>query len=396
MTPVEKKIVDVFISRYLAGGTERKSLRLRSVSVFPGFDTARPDEKESFLEAAESLERRNIISLKWEKRGKGERLKTLTCENIEKLFEESGRKDPGSEAEEIRRMIKNKRHEGNLFLQYWAENFDAAEIRRGVDIKAVEDIISLVEIFPRLDKRISTRALSVKLYRDSKRLERLLDLVIPVLTKARKRGIEPPDLLSLERSLPDTMISGKIIFEYSPDGKNSSPPLVNAAGIILGFPFSSTEKIARITTIEQKENPVVLTVENKETFYALGDPENYAGASRYDCCLYSGGYPNRAAAALIKILAASGFSFCHSGDLDPGGILILQNVHDIAGKPVIPLRMDTATFDRYLPFARPLTKEMLRQTAKIREDTRAIPGIADLIRRIEETSRGVEQEIVAW
>jgi hypothetical protein len=138
-------------------------------------------------------------------------------------------------------------------------------------------------------------------------------------------------------------------------------------------------------------------VENKETFYALGDPRNYeTGETRYDCFLYTGGYPNKAAAALIRILAASGFRFSHAGDLDPDGILILQNIMDIAERPVSPLRMDGPTFDRYLALARPLNKIMLRQTLKIRKDTRAVSELSGLIRRIEETGRGVEQEIIDY
>jgi hypothetical protein len=112
--------------------------------------------------------------------------------------------------------------------------------------------------------------------------------------------------------------------------------------------------------------------------------------------LYTGGYPNQAAAAVIRVLAASGFRFYHAGDLDPDGILILQHIRDLAGQPVTPVRMDAAAFDRYLFSARPLTGAMLRQLEKIREDTRAIPGLAGLVRRIEETSRGVEQEIIDY
>ena len=58
--------------------------------------------------------------------------------------------------------------------------------------------------------------------------------------------------------------------------------------------------------------------------------------------------------------------------------------------------MDTATFDKYLPWARPLTKPMLRQIEKIREETKTIPGFADLLQRIEATGLGVEQEIVDY
>jgi hypothetical protein len=45
--------------------------------------------------------------------------------------------------------------------------------------------------------------------------------------------------------------------------------------------------------------------------------------------------------------------------------------------------MDAATFDKYRSWARPLTKLMLGQIKKIREETRAIPDIAGLLQRIE-------------
>jgi hypothetical protein len=211
------------------------------------------------------------------------------------------------------------------------------------------------------------------------------------LSQVQKQGIPAPDLSFLQRSFPETMISGKIIFEY---GNNSRPPLVNANGLILGFPLQSIREIGNIKTINAKEAPAVLTIENLETFYVLGDPANFGQG--IDVFLYVGGYLNQAAAAMIKILAEAGFCFYHAGDLDPDGILILQNVRDIAEKPVIPVGMDAAVFDRYLPWARPLAGTMLSQLKKIRDDTKAIPGLAGLMRRIEETSRGVEQEIIDY
>jgi hypothetical protein len=159
------------------------------------------------------------------------------------------------------------------------------------------------------------------------------------------------------------------------------------------------EEITAIKLVSENNEKTVLTIENKETFYALANPQKHNASekiSRYDCFLYTGGYPNRAVAALIKILAASGFSFYHAGDLDPDGVLILQHVQDIAGKPVAPLRMDAATFDQYREWGRKLTKPMLRQIEKIRPETKTIPGLADLLRRIEETGLGVEQEIIDY
>jgi hypothetical protein len=399
MNSWEGKIIDAFIRCYFAsaakaGGEEKTSLRLRSVSIFPGFNAALPDEKESYLEAAETLERKGILTLNWEKRGKGERLKTFTCSSLWKLFAESGGKDPKAEAKEIRSLFRDKALAlgNNPSLNYLSDHFGPSEVGRGMDRKAAEDFIRLLEAFlsPAGSKNLTTRALSISLYSDSKRLEHLLDLFSPLLSQLQKQGIPGPDLLSLERSLPDTMISGKIIFEYQNDGNGSLPPLINAGGLILGFPLQSTGRIRSIKTIDAKDAPAVLTIENKETFYAL------AYFSRYDCFLYTGGYPNRAAAALIKILSASGFRFYHAGDLDPDGILILQTIRDIAEQPVSPVGMNAPVFDRYLPWARPLAGTVLAQLKKIRDDTKAIPGLADLIRRIEETGRGVEQEIVDY
>jgi hypothetical protein len=232
------------------------------------------------------------------------------------------------------------------------------------------------------------------LYRDSKYLENLLTLCAPLLSRAEKTA-SAPDLSFLELSYPETMIAGKIIIQY----KNQEQPLVNAGGHMLGLPLESAEAIDAIQLVSGKKEKNVLTIENKETFYALARPQRRGTSellSMFDCFLYVGGYSNRATAAMIKKLAMSNFTFYHAGDLDPDGVLILQHIQELAGSPVIPLRMDAATFDRYMAWARPLSKPMLRQIEKIREETRTIPGLAGLLRRIEETGMGVEQEIIDY
>jgi hypothetical protein len=412
MSGWEIKIIGAFISRYFTsaaetGREERGVMRLRSVALFPNFDTAVPDEKESYLEAAESLERKGLLILNWEKRNKGERLKTLTCVDMQKLFEVSGMKDPKTKAEEIRSLFRDKAAAFTVsenyrpFLKYLSENLGFSEPGRGINYKAAEDFIYLLEVLYSSGRpeNITTRALSIFLYNDSKRLEYLMDLFTPIVSQVQKQGIPTPDISFLERSFPETMIAGKLIFEYETGTDEPHPPLINAGGLILGFPLQSVRTIVSIKTIDAKDTPAVLMVENKETFYALVSSKNSgkdSGLSRYDSFIYTGGYPNQAVIAMIKILAASGFCLYHAGDLDPDGILILQNIMDVAEKPVSPVGMDTTVFDRYLPWARPLAGTMLNQLKKIRDDTKAIPGLADLIRRIEETGRGVEQEIIDY
>ena len=407
----EQRIVAAFVEHYFAsapktGEEKRAVLRLRHAILFPQFDAASPDEKESYLEAAEALEQNGLVKINWEKRGKGERIKTIICTDFEKLFLESGGAYPQAEAEKIRGLFKEyaekfRVHQSDnakkihALLEYFAENFSPREIAQGIDRQAADDFIRLLETFldPAKLEKISGRALSILLYRDSKRLENILALFNTLLSRAQKENIPVPSLSFLERSYPDTLISGNIILAYKQGNK---PPLVSASGLILGLPLESVESIGGIKPIAEKERPSALIIENKETFYALGSPRKLGFELPYDCFLYAGGYRNQAVAALIRLLAASGFCLYHAGDLDPDGILILQNIRDTAEWPVTPVLMNAAVFDRYLPWSRPLGKGALRQLDKIRADTRAIPGIAELIRRIAETGCGVEQEIVDY
>jgi len=431
MTSWEKKIIDEFISHYFDStsetGEDRSVLRVRSSLLFPDFDASHPDEKESYLEAAESLQRKGIINLNWEKRGKGERLKTLSCENFEKLFEEAGRSYPKTEAEKIRAMLGEKVKffkeavvnpsilkcappgidpvkitEITAFLEYLSLHFGPREIGQGLDQHVMEDFIQLLEFCsgPAQQEKVTTRALSISLYKDSKHLENLLTLCGPLLSREQKNKTVP-DLSFLERSYPETMIAGKIFFTFKENYKkdNKNRPFFNDNAFIQGFPLETVEMIDGIGYMSGKDKSYVLTIENKETFYALARPQNRSTSellSMFDCFLYVGGYSNRAAAAMIKILAVSNFNFYHAGDLDPDGILILQHILELAGRPVTPLRMDAATFDQYQDWARPLTKPMLRQIEKIREETKAIPELSGLLRRIEETDMGVEQEIIDY
>ena len=77
----------------------------------------------------------------------------------------------------------------------------------------------------------------------------------------------------------------------------------------------------------------------------------------------------------------------------------MQHIQEIASsvnpeKQIIGVKMNSAVLDQYKSWARPLTKQMLRQIEKISEKTKAIPGIAGLLQRICETKSGIEQEII--
>jgi len=427
MTGWGKKIIDEFVKHYFDSasetGEDRSVLRVRSSLLFPNFDKSKPDEKEAYLEAAELLQKKGIIKLNWEKRGRGERLKTLSCDNFEKLFEEAGKLYPKTEAEKIRAMLGEKvdilkkstpkpvlmfgklekdasqAQSTIAFLEYLSLHFSPREIGQGLDMRVMEDFVKLLEFCCAHERyeKATTRAISIFLYNDSKRLENLLALCSPLFSRAPK-NVLVPDLSFLERSYPEILIAGKIFFEFKESIKQQH--FFNHDGHIFGFPLETVEMINDgIGYMGGEKKHYVLTIENKETFYALARPQKRSTSevlSKFDCFLYTGGYLNRAVSKMIKLLAGSKFIFYHAGDLDPDGILILQQIQELTGETVTPFRMDAATFDKYQKWARPLTKPMLRQIEKISEEIKAIPELAGLLRRIEETSMGVEQEIIDY
>jgi len=415
MSNWKKKIIDELINHYFTSDGNSHILRLRSSNFFPNYDTAQPDEKDAYIEDALELERKQIVQLRWEKHNKGERLKTINCVNIKALFSETSRPYPEDEVVKIKEILTDKvnelkknslgvndKIEGIIqFLEYLSLNFDVREIGQGINQQIIMDFISFLKFTSTLIdfKKITIRALSILLYNDSKHLENVLSVCSPLILRAQKT-ISILDFNFPDRSYPEVMISGKLVFDY----KSKNTPLINSEGIILSFPLESVQTISDIQPINEKSQKKVLTIENKETFYALGSPLSQQGSQQderdnilhYDCFVYTGGYPNRAVSALIKILADSGFSFYHAGDLDPDGILILQQVKDIAQKPVIPIKMDASIFTQYQKWARPLTKTMLSQIKKINEETRKNPELAGLFQCIEKTSLGVEQEIIDY
>ncbi|AEF81508.1 Wadjet anti-phage system protein JetD domain-containing protein [Leadbettera azotonutricia] len=402
MTTWEDHILNAFIERYPFSVSAKVNsadfpaanhrLRIPAAKIFPGFDNAPPDEKESFLDAVESLETQGFVSLVWARHRKGELLSAIVCLDMEKLYQLRKRLSPKAAAEEAREaaeQIVSPNDTLGAFFAFLANGITALDAAKGINAESVHD---LAKLFTAISKPINLtlRALSVSLYNDSKRLEALINSFKTIFARAEKQGISIPEFSFLDRSFPETSIAGKIIINIE-----DSRPLANENGVILILPLITIQKIRSITGYcsvpAAGKSPSVLMIENKETFFTLA-----ASSHKYTCLLYIGGHPNRAVRALAKVLAKSGFAFFHAGDLDPEGILILQELQDIAGQTVTPVCMDASTFDGYLQHGRKLEPSMLKRISLIKDETRALPGIRELIQRIETSGKGIEQEIIEY
>lgn len=401
MTRREHDILELLAERFpsSAHAVGGKNLRVRVATAFPELDRKKPDEYESFLEAAESLEKKGVLSISWKGKRAGEEIAGLTLADLDILFALLGSESPVSRSERLRTLARNIA--GSLtgasasFFSWIGETLAP----RDIDMKTGEptdvsmhDAAVLARVLGDIaegkrDVRL-TRALSVELFSNSKRIEELLRIFQPFVRRAERAGVVVPPFELVDRSFPETMITGPCRCRCK-DGTR----LDNPSGMIIGLPF---ESVLRLDSLEQGgQTATVLGIENKETFYALAKafaPEY----TEFSLLVYVGGHPNRAVQTLFSLLARSGFQLFHTGDLDPDGILILQELSDAAGTPVTPWMMDCAVFEQYRAQGRKLDSDMHTRALRVRDDTRSRFGLGELLDRILSTGIGVEQEILSY
>ena len=383
-----------------------KELRLNIRKVFPDVGEKNPDDLESFLEAAELLEKQNIVSLIWEKFKQGEKLKTIIVthpEQVYKLLNEvfpiEGCKETGTNAKEKAEILRQKNNPSADFFTWLEKTLTNEDFSKGINADIIEN---LYELFVHLPSHISNneltctpRSLSIKIFNDSKKIEGLLNKTSFLFKRAEKEGVIIDGLSLLDRNFPEVLITGSLRITGAGSFSITCTP---ASTISLAYTaVKKTQNIELHTdTSSQKQRKRVLCIENKETFYALSAAFVSTFFKSFDVLLYTGGYANKAVLSVLKTFYQSGFSLYHAGDLDPDGILIFQNLYEELDGKITPVFMNTHIFRFYEQYGRKLNQQIISRTKLIKPSIRTISDMQKLIELIEQTGIGIEQEIIDY
>ncbi len=392
MMDYEKFIMEEFARRFpsSAAACGGRTLRMRA-REFPHLHG--PDEIESFLEAVERLKREGILRIFWTRRRKGESIDSIELIASDLVFEKLGLDPPDGiakraaiTAQEVADLATERGDSAVAELfRYIASRLSPEDGAAGVDERFVRDMASICSCPMEKLNATALRALSVESFSDSKRLEAMLPSMKRLIDRAYRAGIKVPDLSWLERSYPETAIGGDVILCFD-DGHSW-----DLGGMVVHLPRSTVARIVEIRPSAKGGSPHALSIENKESFYSLCNVRR-----SFSCLVYVGGHVNPAVAGLLSAIARSGFSISHAGDLDPDGLLIMEEVMRSSGIAVTPHRMDGTTFDEYSRFARPLTQSIVSRLRRLDSATLEIDGVSALVERIRETSSGIEQEIISY
>ena len=379
----EEAILRVFAEAYPNSAQYRGGRRLRKGNwqrVFPSMERS-VDHKNAFLAAVETLDREGLVSVQWQKYRKGDSVKALYLEDPEGLYRRLGIPSPQQAAVNMRAYLSKYTPitvQDGQAARRLMEIMEAGTSLPVTEQSVLEDILTLFSLDREEAGRYALRALSTRLYNDSKRLETILRPADEI--SGMVLGYSITRELGLARRYPETTLAGNIILEFT-DGRRWE-----LAGHAVTMPLATVRDVGRVLNGSGYVLHNVLSVENKETFYVLE-----GAMPGFECFVYTGGRPSEADRVLLALLAGQQAKVFHAGDLDPAGLQIFEDIDEICEGGVHPFRMDMATYTKYSQYGYTLKGTELMKLASIKNIK-----VADLAGAIREKGVGVEQEIIDY
>lgn len=373
-------IADYPYSAQIRGG--RPLRKGRWERIFPGIETDL-QIKEEFLSAAEELEAQGVLSIKWARHRKGDQIEAMYLRDPARMYHLLDIPSPERQREEsldlladYRKRLRRREAESedgfveDLITQIQAR-LEAFIPTPCSDPKDLGDLLTLLAADRNIINQLPLRALSIRLYSDSKRLEALLPQADKLAMAAA--GERLTARYGLSRNYPRTALRGDLEVVL----KDGQVWKIGGEALFLGQELA--DRLALISA-----GAPVLAVENKETFMTL--PYERCGFSGL---MYGSGHLNSAAVKLLQVVQQSGIQIYYFGDLDPDGLIIFQQAASALNGGLIPWHMDTDTYLRYIQYGYKLSRGSLSRLSYLRSEY--FTGLAGLMRR---HGRGIEQEVI--
>ena len=402
------RILAAFADSYPASAHYRGGRKLRKGDwrkLFPEM-AADVEAKEEFLAAVDELVAAGIVGVRWQRFRDGSEVEALYLENPAELYTALGRPSPDAVRMEQLLVLDEELWAagGELVTavrEQLAARLGARQPFAATDARDLHDLVLLLRLTPEEARRYPIRALSVRLYGDSKRLERLLPIADQITNAAAGRLVS--EELGLSRRYPELSIAlrGELRFSGRAWQCDGAPVIFPAgtAAALTEIRFSGNPRMVSAGTGTTTgapgggNGPGVLSVENKETFHVLaGRLRDGSLDQRFGAITYCGGHPHAAYFDFLALCARCGASLHHFGDLDPDGLLIFSEMAAQLPATVQPYLMDAATYLRYLQFGYRPAENRVERLAAMRE--RLPASILPLADEIVARGIGVEQEVV--
>jgi len=367
------------------------------------FSAEDPAPRHTANQALRRLADAGALRLRWRKWEEGNWLEAvdLVAEQAPALYALLGREPRGEQDQALHRLLDAQRpHPGwhARFLAWVRAQLGAhrsvAPLDRA-DPQHNADLLRALAALATLREPALERTLSVRLFSDSKRMEKLRGDVLRVLRahdpEAGAFGDDEWALLrahNLDRVPEYVPVAGPLLL-WAPEraARPDADPTLDLTPLWPSVALSAT--MLRTVEVAACDARWLVTVENPTSFTEL-----LKLRPPYLLAVYTGGFASPAVIQLLRAVCAArpDLPLLHWGDMDAGGLRILAHLRRQVGG-VAALAMDPAVFAAHRAFALPLTPGDRTALAALR----ALPALSDrlpLIDALLEAGQKLEQEAV--
>lgn len=363
--------------------------------------------KSDVVQEAEQLQHKNLIQIKWADGYRGSDIERIRyrLEDKEKfyaLYQQEVDAEFLPKQEKIRLYQEFLRNQLAQVKKLWIRAYYQDLLERSEN-KRKKDLLELLadekkyapcfEGLDQLTESVFKRIFSKKYLGNTKTFEQ--EMQSHVISTAKKFC---PDV---EKEMDDTTVLQQLwIEEYAQElslkGKlhfclkeeNGSTQEINTECYRFGTTLNSQ-------TLEHAE---IKEVQNIQKIVIFENKANYISAPYKDGILYlfSHGYFSPKECRFLKQLhqvlknqTSCEVQYFHSGDLDYGGIKIFQYIRKTIFPELEPLQMDVETYEAYQEFTEVIDPETLEKLKRVQDEN---PKLQELLKRLIETGKGIEQE----
>jgi hypothetical protein len=362
----------------------------------------------SVNEQLQLLEAKGWLRLHWQKHEKGNLLEAIDLvkqqERVDELNTLLGRMPREAMRTRLRQLLDDQEGHGgwfNTFLSWAKGQLDSQKSPAPLNLMdpdECQDLLSALSTIATLQAPIFERTLSVKLFKDSKRLEELRGGILMVLRahdpeadlyKDDEWGLlqahhikRPPERVPLTGPLH------LLIATITPTENSVSETSLSLESGISSI--SLPEDVLRLATITSCPATALVTIENLTSFselLLLRPPDMIA--------VHTGGFASPSLTTFLRSIRACrpDLPYFHWGDIDAGGLRILAHLRRQLGH-ILPLGMDEETVKKGAIYAQPLTPSDKESLRNLLTET-AVADCTLLIHLLMKMNLKLEQEAIS-
>lgn len=406
LLPEVKNILETLLAQAEQPGRKRVTRVRLNAQAYEWYYVG--SRRYSVNEQVQLLEEKGWLCLHWKKFEKGNLLEAIDLVTQQEVIRELNALLGRVPFDEIRMRMyqlldQQETHCGwfDSFVSWARTQLDANRSIAPLnlqDLRESQDLLTALSAIAYLQTPVFERSLSVRLFKNSKRLEELRAGILHVLRMydpdAARNGDDEWAVLQahhIKRPSERVPLTGPISLfvqhTLQSDKAESGIYLHLEPGL---SSISLPEDVLRFAAITGCPAQAIITVENLTSFSEL-----LIVRPLHVMAIHTGGFASPGLTAFLgKIrIYRPALPFFHWGDVDAGGLRILAHLRRQLGR-VIPLGMDIETFKQASLYAQPLTSSD-RESLAILLNGAELADCVPVLRFLLKENLKLEQEAIS-